>query len=181
MRTAADLPQIMLWAITAFFSILIHELGHAYMGRKYGAIPTIHLHGLGGLTVLPGAKFSRKQHIAVTAAGPAASFALGYATLVFTWVIEPATPAGFLLTKFLLWINFFWTFINLLPVLPLDGGQITRDLLGPDRREITRWIGVIFAAAVAGWAFWVGQPFLGIMLAYLAFLNYQQQNTTLPH
>ena len=180
MQSAADLPGIMLWMIAVFFSILVHELGHAFVGKRYGATPAIQLHGMGGLTILPGAAFTRKQNILVSAAGPAASLALGVATLLFIQVIPPSTPAGRLLTNYMLWINFFWTIINLLPILPLDGGQIARDVLGPNRREITRWIGVIFAGGVAIWAFKIGLVFLGLMLAYLGFMNFQQQGAEGP-
>ncbi len=76
MKSATDFSRVLLWTISLFLSILVHELGHAFIGRKYGAVPVIHLHGLGGLTAFPGMRFSRRQHIAVTAAGPAASFAL---------------------------------------------------------------------------------------------------------
>ena len=175
MNSLNDLPGILLWMIAVFFSILVHELGHAFVGQRYGATPAIHLHGMGGLTILPGNAFTRKQSIAVSAAGPAASLALGIATLLFVQVLPPTTAGGRLLTNYMLWINFFWTVINLLPILPLDGGQILRDLLGPKRSEVTRWLGVIFAGAAAFWAFDVGQLYLGLMLAYLGFMNYQQQ------
>ena len=175
MNSIQDLPGILLWTIAVFFSILVHELGHAFVGQKYGAIPTIHLHGMGGFMVPHGAAFTRKQNIAVSAAGPGASLALGIATLLFIQVIPPDTSGGQALSRNMIWINFFWTIINLLPILPLDGGQIARDVLGPSRSEITRWIGVIFAGAVAYWAFSIGLVFLGLMLAYLGYMNYQQQ------
>ena len=176
MQSIQDLPGILLWTIAVFFSILIHELGHAFVGQRYGAIPSIHLHAMGGFMIPHGAAFTRKENILVSAAGPAASLALGVATLAFIQMIPPATPAGKLLTTYMLWINFFWTIVNLLPILPLDGGQIARDVLGPERAEVTRWIGVLFAGAVAYWAFSVGLVFLGLMLAYLGFINYQQQD-----
>lgn len=181
MKSAADFYRVLLWTISIFLSILIHELGHAFVGRKYGAVPVIHLHGLGGLTAFPGKPFSRRQHIAVTAAGPASSFALALASLLFVSIIPPTSQQDFWrLAALLSVINFFLTILNLLPILPLDGGQILRDLLGPKRREVTRWIGVFFAAAAALWAFSINQIFLGILLAYLGFLNYDKQEPRIP-
>jgi stage IV sporulation protein FB len=174
MQSMNDLPGILLWTIAVFFSILIHELGHAFVAKRYGATPIIHLHGMGGF-MAHNAALNRKQSIAVSAAGPGASLALGIATLLVILIIPPNTSGGELLSTYMIWINFFWTFINLLPILPLDGGQIARDVLGPSRSEITRWIGVFFAGAIAFAAFSVGQVFLGLMLAYLGFMNYQQQ------
>lgn len=181
MKSAADFYRVLLWTIALFLSVLVHELGHAFVGRKYGAFPVIHLHGLGGLTAFPGTGFSRRQHIAVTAAGPASSFALAIASLLFIQTIPPTPQQDvWRLALFLLVINFFLTILNLLPILPLDGGQILRDLLGPKRREVTRWTSVFFAAAVALWAFSIDQIFLGVLLAYLGFLNYNRQEPRIP-
>ena len=181
MKSAADFYRVLLWTISIFLSILIHELGHAFVGRKYGAVPVIHLHGLGGLTAFPGKRFSRRQHLAVTAAGPAFSFALALAALLFVSIIPPTSQQDFWrLAGLLSVINLFLTILNLLPILPLDGGQILRNLLGPERREVTRWIGVFFAAAAALWAFSINQIFLGILLAYLGFLNYDRQEPRIP-
>lgn len=180
-QSIADFYGVLLWTISIFLSILVHELGHAFVGRKYGAVPIIHLHGLGGLTAFPGKRFSRRQHIAVTAAGPAASFSLALAALLLVSIIPQMPHQSFWRFALLLSIiNFFLTILNLLPILPLDGGQILRDLLGPKRREVTRWTGVFFAAAAALWAFSIGQIFLGILLAYLGFLNYDRQEPRIP-
>ena len=181
MKSAADFYRVLLWTISLFLSILVHELGHAFVGRKYGAVPAIHLHGLGGLTAFPSTWFSRRQHIAVTAAGPASSFAFAMASLLVVSIIPPTSQQGLWRLALLLFvINLFLTILNLLPILPLDGGQILRDLLGPKRREVTRWTGVFFAAAAALWAFSIGQIFLGILLAYLGFLNYDRQEPRIP-
>ena len=48
-----------LFVLAAFLSVMVHELGHALAGKKFGAYPSIYLHGFGGVTTLPGAYFSR--------------------------------------------------------------------------------------------------------------------------
>ena len=70
-------------------------------------------------------------------------------------------------------INVVWTVLNLLPIQPLDGGQIFRDFMGPHRRDVVRWVSVIIASLVAFWALRVGLLFLCMMMAYMAFMNYQ--------
>lgn len=40
-----------------------------------------------------------------------------------------ASPYVYLLIDDLLWVSVFWGLINLLPIFPLDGGQIARELL----------------------------------------------------
>ena len=46
-------------------------------------------------------------------------------------------------------ISFIWAILNLLPVLPLDGGQMLNALLGPARIKITLWVTIITATVVA--------------------------------
>ena len=62
-----------LFVLAAFLSVMVHELGHALAGKKFGAYPSIYLHGFGGVTTLPGAYFSRNQSMWVSFAGPLAS------------------------------------------------------------------------------------------------------------
>jgi Zn-dependent protease len=176
MRGRDGLAFVAIWMVVVLVSILVHEFGHAFAGRRYGALPEIRLHGFGGVAIMHGGYFDRPQSILVSAAGPAASFALGVVVWLVSkvWLLEEGFPL--LTLQFLLYVNFFWTVINLLPILPLDGGQIIRDVMGPRRLQLVVWIGVVCAGAVALWAFSVGRTFLGIMMIILAFSNYQSQN-----
>ena len=86
-------------------------------------------------------------------------------------------PLGRFAIDWLIWVNVFWSIINLLPVLPLDGGNIMRMLVhisrgGADER-LPRQISVAFAAALAVYALLTGRTFGAIFAAYLAFFNYQ--------
>jgi len=66
-----QLVLFLLWMLTFFGSILIHEMGHAWFFRKYGGFGTrIHLYGMGGYATAQG-RFSRQQHLMISAAGPA--------------------------------------------------------------------------------------------------------------
>jgi stage IV sporulation protein FB len=71
----ANSPQavllLLVWMLVVLVSILVHELGHALAGRRYGATPEIRLHGFGGMAVMHGGRFNRPQSILVSAAGPA--------------------------------------------------------------------------------------------------------------
>ena len=163
-----------LFVLAAFLSVMVHELGHALTGKKFGAYPSIYLHGFGGVTTLPGAYFSRNQSMWVSFAGPLASMGLALAS----WTVLPAMASMPQMSKIfvanLFIMNVFWTILNLLPIQPLDGGQIFRDFMGPHRRNIVRWMSVIIASLVAFYALRVGQLFLCMMMAYMAFMNYQQ-------
>jgi stage IV sporulation protein FB len=151
-----------------FFSILIHELGHAWASRHWNGQPMVELHGLGGVTFLGGWRFSRWQHLAITTAGPAASLGLaGVSFLLLNFTTLPLRMG----LEYALFINLVWTAFNLLPILPMDGGQILRDLIGPRHERVCRIIGMLTALAVGLWAYQKGQYFTAVMLGIFAWLN----------
>ena len=82
------------------------------------------------------------------------------------------------LVGFLLFINITWGLVNLLPIYPLDGGQIARQLLmlndpsGGARRSIILSIVVGAAMSFLGFAVW-RDNYVGFMFAMLAVSNYQ--------
>jgi Zn-dependent protease len=119
---------LFVWIACVFVSVLIHELGHVFMGRVFGAHGHIVLYSFGGLAIGSSALRNRWQRIAVYLAGPAAGFLL-YGLV--RWA-QPRQMSPLL--EELFWdleqINLFWGAVNLLPIWPLDGGQISRDLFG---------------------------------------------------
>ena len=173
-RHASQFAFPIMFVTAAFISIMAHELGHAVAGRKYGAYPSIYLHGFGGVTTLPAARFSRNQSMFVSFAGPLTSILLAALSLLVLPIVSNVSIELRTLFSIMVYINIFWTILNLLPIQPLDGGQIFRDFMGPSRREITRWVGVTCASLAALWALNNHQVFLCMMMAYLAFLNYQE-------
>ena len=168
--------EVAVWCGVMFVSVLVHELGHALAGRHFGAQPAIKLHGFGGLTVLPGAMFSRGQSILVSGAGPMAGLLLGFVVLAIVQVLRgvdlPLLPRSALRDG--LYINFVWTALNLLPIQPLDGGQILRDILGPRRRQTAAMVGGILAVGLGIWAFTEGQIYMAVMLGLLAYHNFSR-------
>jgi membrane-associated protease RseP (regulator of RpoE activity) len=78
----------------------------------------------------------------------------------------------------LLWVNIFWGFINLMPVFPLDGGSVTRNvLLQADPIDGVRkslWVSVIAGALIALAAFFfLSSLYMAILFGFLAFQSYQ--------
>lgn len=143
------LLRLALFMLAGLISILVHELGHALTGRAFGARSEITLQAFGGMATFAGARFTRPQHFLVTAAGPGVQILLGLAVfLLIPDVMMLSSPAGYF-WKILTWISLAWAIINLLPVLPLDGGQMVNALLGPERIKITLWITIITATATA--------------------------------
>jgi stage IV sporulation protein FB len=188
---------MLFWIGAAFVSILIHELGHALTARAHGWQPAITLHGFGGLASYRPTYDSAWSQILVTIAGPGAGFAfaaliLGFLAATghrveFGWHYHTVLPIAYeafesakanMLVSDLLYINIFWGLVNLLPVFPLDGGQIARELLGlvnqKDSLRQSLWLSVITAVAVAILALTkLDDKFIALFFAYLAYTSYQ--------
>lgn len=127
-RTIAGAIQ---WLLLALVSVGAHELGHAMVARRFGAEPKITLAWLGGNTRMNARVMTRSQELAMTAAGPLASFAFGALALAAHFVV-PATRSELThsIIEDAVFMGFGWGVLNLVPTLPLDGAQIVRSLLG---------------------------------------------------
>lgn len=126
------------WVAVVFVSIVVHELGHALAFRRFGSDADVVLYAFGGLAVPTQFIAGRWRRIAVSLAGPCAGFML--AGIVYgsnqlhPWakidLKEPGGGLAFYVFFQLLWVNIGWGLLNLLPVFPLDGGQVSRELCG---------------------------------------------------
>ncbi len=133
------LEYLLMWVLCVFVSILIHEMGHVVMGRVFGSEGHILLYSFGGLAIGSSNLRSRWQRIVVLFAGPGAQFILFGLILAFALVGLPAAsdlaghgrrmPLLEAVVMMLLEINLLWPLLNLLPIFPLDGGQISREVL----------------------------------------------------
>jgi membrane-associated protease RseP (regulator of RpoE activity) len=149
--TSAGGTFLLLWVACVFFSILVHEFGHALTARAFGADPSVLLYAFGGLCVYESGyvRETSWRRFAVLAMGPGAGFLLMAAAIAGGAVRFHATPldmweGNFLpgsgyagaMIYFLILINFTWGIFNLLPIMPLDGGQMASVLLtAQNRRE----------------------------------------------
>ena len=204
----AILQFLVVWIAAVLGSLLVHELGHALAYRWFGMDSRVVLYHFGGLTIPEtwGRRHLRPWHrVVVSAAGPLAQLAVAFVLagavhaagyfVPFPLVriggalglyegrdIESVFMTAFL--QFLLTINVFWPLLNLLPVPPLDGGQIVRDgLLAAgvaDAQRISAVVGVVVGAAMAWWGYAGGQPYLGIMFAMLAASCFQSLSAGSP-
>jgi stage IV sporulation protein FB len=162
------IQYVLLWIACVFVSVLVHELGHVLVGRMFGSDGRILLYGFGGLAIGSSDLPSRWQRIAVYLAGPLAGFLfLGVIIQVVlvvnperlrpvvetikSWFGLPFDPMVAVLPFLeptlaqeaisnLFWINLFWGLLNLVPIWPLDGGQISRELfVAASPRQGLRW------------------------------------------
>ena len=176
--------------LCVFVSILLHELGHAWITRRLGnRRPEIVLEFFGGYATT--GHHSRWGNIAVAAAGPGAGLLLFSALWFWTKTdsfrsLELSQYPAFAIRD-LIGMNWSWSLMNLVPVWPLDGGQIARQVIGfqqPYRQdEITTKLSIAVAVSMVAWSllapgvvtliFWNDPKFFVFFFGYLAFLNYQ--------
>ncbi|NQW99457.1 site-2 protease family protein [bacterium] len=147
--TAAGMMRIGLFVLAGFISVLIHELGHALTARSFGAHSAITLQAFGGYAAYSGVRLNRWQSFLVTAAGPGIQILLGLGVLLLMRTLPSLSPEGFYFLRILTWISFAWAILNLLPVVPLDGGQMLNAALGPARIKITLWVSILVASVSA--------------------------------
>jgi Zn-dependent protease len=129
-----DLGRTFIWVACVFVSVLVHELGHALTARFFRWHSEIVLYIFGGYaSYVPTWHHSAGRAILVTAAGPGAGFLLlalvfGLDVLLGLQGIEIPDHLYYAFRN-LEFINLSWGLLNLLPVIPLDGGQIAKAAL----------------------------------------------------
>jgi Zn-dependent protease len=168
----SDRPEeVASWVAICFVSILVHELGHAVVSRAFGATTWIRLYSFGGLCYSD-RRHSKWRDIAVSVAGPAAGFCLGGAVLLVNHFHPTDNPFGRFCLLQAVWVNFGWGAVNLLPVLPLDGGHVMANLLGEDRKRLATWIsaGVACAAAIAA-VVWLKDEYVALLMGWLGLMS----------
>ena len=150
-RPGGALRDFVVWLVIVPIAVLVHELGHAFVARTTGASPSIHLAGLGGLTTyVPPQRLSRARNIAISVAGPAVGLVIGLALVAYRRAV--GVPSGLTdsIVATTIYTTLVWSILNLLPILPLDGGQTVRELLpGSPAKRATRAAVVSVVVAVA--------------------------------
>lgn len=171
-----DPRLIGIWLVVVFVSVLAHELGHALVGKAFGLVPQIDLHGMGGTTSWTGgAELGPARRVAISLAGPFAGFLL--AALVFAFVLASPPPDRFgqFAARQLMVVNVVWGVFNLLPLLPLDGGNVlktTLDAITKGRGEKpARMISIVCCVALLALAYLRGEWILGLLAVMFGLSN----------
>jgi Zn-dependent protease len=122
-------------------SVLLHEFGHALAAKRYRLTGlSIMLHGFGGFAVSRGYR-NPKQQVVIVLAGPAVTFilaAIGYGAGVLRDSPDLSREAQIQLSiAYILGItNLMMGILNMIPLLPFDGGQASAALLNFKMPEI---------------------------------------------
>ncbi|MBX3467256.1 MAG: hypothetical protein KF878_10210 [Planctomycetes bacterium] len=181
---APTLDQLVVWTGCVFVAILVHELGHALVARKFGARGgRIVLYSFGGLAI-NGGGLKRWQRIVECLAGPGAGFLLYGALWLTTRLVLDPTVMSSLAQDALHYMEFvclWWGLVNLLPVYPLDGGQVAHELFLWRRPHDGLGLALKFGIGAAGlvtigfgylWYAGVTSGLPAILFAVLGLNNY---------
>ena len=153
-----------------FGAVILHELGHALVGRHSG-IPAraIVLLPIGGVTIFdesqPAIPQNWKRDIRIAIAGPVVNFLVGGISAILVNVSIPqlrlwSDPyvTSNNLPHSLVWVNLWLAIFNLLPAYPMDGGRVLRaifsrkmDAISATRRAVSIGRGFAIAFMLAGW------------------------------
>jgi len=177
-QDGVTLAEIVTWVLVAAFCILVHELGHGVAFLAFGRKPSILLYGFGGVTSAEGG-MGPWSSLITSLAGPIAGFGLGGLILIagsFTGGLERGT---LLYTAWFdgLFACFGFGILNLLPILPLDGGAalaaFLRAVQGPGGDQVARYVSIVVASVLALVGLRSGQIFAGLFGVMFAAQNYQ--------
>ncbi|MEO7112863.1 MAG: hypothetical protein ABI183_20640 [Polyangiaceae bacterium] len=171
-------PLVIMWLAIFFLSVLAHELGHAFAGIAFGLEPRIDLHGMGGTTSWRHKNVSTAKKIIISVAGPSIGIFFGGLLYLFSPVVlgeNPSPLADWAVDK-LIFVNLVWGLLNLLPMLPLDGGNVMAHSLtaamGDKGMRVAHYISAAIAIGAGLLAFVMGYGWWSMgMAALFAFQN----------
>jgi len=168
-------------ALMLFGSVLLHELGHSLVAQSQGIkVKSITLFLFGGIAAIEEESKTPGEAFQVAIAGPSVSIAL----FVLLALLSQALPASSLtrvMITDLARINLVLAIFNLIPGLPLDGGQVLKAAVWKvtgNRFQAVRWaaragqfLGWLAIAAGIALDFVTGELVSGLWLVLLGWFG----------
>jgi Zn-dependent protease len=171
-----------LTAVVLLLGVLLHELGHAVVARRFRMqVDGITLSWMGGVTRIEGDARSPGAELGIAGIGPIVSLAFGALLWVVRILFEGAGGGrlGVAALGWLAVINVVLAVFNMLPAAPLDGGRVLHALAWAATRDRWRatWIatgaGVMLGAALVALGFLVlvrgVDPFNGFFISFIGW------------
>jgi Zn-dependent protease/CBS domain-containing protein len=132
----------LIMALLLFASVLLHELGHSLVAQSQGIrVNSITLFLFGGVAAIEEESQTPGKAFQVAIAGPAVSVILFFLLSLVASLIPNSSPLS-AMTGDLARINLVVALFNLIPGLPLDGGQVLKAALWKitgDRFQAVHW------------------------------------------
>lgn len=165
-------------AVMLFVSVLLHELGHSVVARRY-KIPVrrITLFIFGGVSQIEAEAATAGADFRIAVAGPLVSLALAALFAVLAPVVAGVSPL-LALARYLAYINIALALFNLIPGFPLDGGRglraivwaVTGDFQRATRIAASVGRGFAFVFILAGvWQIFAGNFVGGLWIAFIGW------------
>jgi Zn-dependent protease len=164
-------------AVFLFASVLLHELAHSYLAKRYGVnIDSITLLLFGGVASMeipqkPG------QEAKIAFAGPLTSLIIGSICLfTYSYIISPNSALSQNSIYLIIWIlgsmNLLLGIFNLLPAFPMDGGRIVRSFFAGKMSYVKAThsaasIGKVVAILMAIFGIYVGDLWFPLIALYI--------------
>lgn len=176
-------------AIGLFVSVLLHELGHALVARRFDVpMRGITLFIFGGVAEMTREPPHPRAEVYVAVGGPAVTAVL--VGVFYAVALAPLPPAIVGIFEYLMLLNIVLLLFNAVPAFPLDGGRVLRGVLWHVKGSLSKAtatsarIGRGFGAlliVLAVLQLFAGNPIgavwwflLGLFLRYAAGMSYQQ-------
>ncbi|HEX5140952.1 MAG TPA: site-2 protease family protein [Dehalococcoidia bacterium] len=135
-------------SIVFFLSILLHEMSHSVLARRYGInVTSITLFVFGGVSNLAKEPENARQEFWIAIVGPFTSLGLSLLFLVLYLVLNPIEDGAAGVAANLAVINAAIGVFNLIPGFPLDGGRVLRSVFWAKRNNL---LGATRAASRVG-------------------------------
>jgi Zn-dependent protease len=170
-----EIQIIVAWVLVVLVSLLVHELGHAITLKVMGQPSSIVLHAFGGVTISPRRVKTKARSVIVSVAGSLTALVLlglPFRSLYGSdWFFEQQEFVQWLV-YFGAFVNVWWSLANLLPIRPLDGGNVATELFG---LSAARWLSVVVGGAAAVFAFAQGYDFAALFAVGLAIFNFVEE------
>jgi len=169
-----------LFVLSIFACVLLHELGHAIVAKRFGVqTRDITLYPFGGVASI-GSQPSAKGELAIALAGPLVNILIALA--IYPWITLPdlshPESASITFPVRLFLTNVGLAIFNLLPALPMDGGRVLRAILtlvGLKRpTTVAARVSQVLCILLAIAALYTKQPML-FVIAFIVFFGAMQE------
>ncbi|MBE6417861.1 MAG: hypothetical protein E7033_05285 [Akkermansiaceae bacterium] len=196
----SPLQPALIFVVVGMVTLLAHEMGHALVSRAVTrSTPYIVISNFGGFTIPALPAKTRLQHFCVVLAGPLAGYLPGVIAAIILGIQVGNVPLAvqlFVLHPFVLQqelgnlllsgylssfsallystfflVSFWWTVFNLMPIRPMDGGELL--LTATNKLRLTSAIGIVLSILLGIWFLTGGSIFMPLMLGYFAWMNWQ--------
>lgn len=166
-----------MWVAVVLFSILVHEFGHALTALYFNQEVEIELTGLGGMTYQKGPRLKLWQEFLVVMNGPIAGlmlFLISFKLRKILGDIPELMDKGLIMCEL---VNLYWNLINLIPIVPLDGGRLLNitleSMFGVPGIKFSLIFGTVLGVFLGMFLFSKGIMVLGAIMTMISFESFR--------